>query len=263
MQRPGVFRHLIAKCFVAATISACLCTGAVWAQAKSANYAFLVGSGFLCDPNSASACAATAKADPGDSYEMSGAGTFDAQSKSVKAAGTYTHKSPNGNVLETGVWLANELVSFDSYGVAPNELPRLGITFAHAEMPPKRIPMSRGPMPTGGLAVFRILLVPISGLSTTAVLQVNSALGDVPRERSLEGIRLTLEKSTTEFSEEVGGRVMFLAIRPEAGAPAKAPQHEPGPDSAADSVPEELAAMPTSVRGKPDKNRRGPGQIST
>jgi len=48
----------------------------------------------------------------------------------------------------------------------------------------------------------------------------------------VEGIRLTLEKSATEFSEETGGRLMFLAMRPEAGTPAKAPQQEPGPDSA-------------------------------
>jgi hypothetical protein len=42
-------------------------------------------------------------------------------------------------------------------------------------------------MPTGGLAVFRIQLLPMSGLSTTAMLQVNCALGDVPRERSVDG----------------------------------------------------------------------------
>ena len=202
------------------------------AQSNNNDYIFLLASGFLCDPRDSSICPAMAKSAQGDSYEMSGAGMFDAQNKSVKATGTYTHKSSNGNMLETGVWIASELLSFDSYGVAPNELPRLGITFAPAEMHPKRMPMSRGPMPTGGLAVFRILLVPISGLSTTAVLQVNSALGDVPRERSVEGIRLTFEKNGSEFSEEVSGRVMFLAIRPEAGTPAKAPQHEPAPDVA-------------------------------
>ncbi len=87
-------------------------------------------------------------------------------------------------------------------------------------------------MPTGGLAVFRIRLLPMSGASTTAVLQVNCALGDVPRERSVEGIRLTLERNGTEFSEEVGGRVMFLAMRPEISAPVKTPQQEPAPDSA-------------------------------
>jgi len=66
-------------------------------------------------------------------------------------------------------------------------------------------------MPTGGLAVFRILLFPVSGPPTTAVLQVNCALGEVPHERSVEGIRLKLETNNTEYSEELGGRVMFLS----------------------------------------------------
>lgn len=75
--------------------------------------------------------------------------------------------------------------------------------------------MPSGSMPTGGLAVFRIRLLPMSGPSTTAVLQVNCALGNVPRERSVEGIRLKLERNDAEYLEELGGRVMFLAMRPE------------------------------------------------
>jgi len=65
-----------------------------------------------------------------------------------------------------------------------------------------------------------------------AVLQVNSTLGYVPRERSVEGIRLYLEKAGAEFSEEISGRVMFLAMRPEISAPNNIPQQEPAPDSA-------------------------------
>jgi len=202
------------------------------AQTNSSNYIFLLASGLLCDPGDSSTCPATAKANPGDSYELSGAGMFDAQTKSVKAAGTYTHKSPNGNVLETGVWIANELLSFDSYGIAPIALRQKGIALGPQPIGAKRLPMSSGPMPTGGLAAFRIRLLPMSGAAKTAVLQMNCALGDVPRDRSVEGIRLVLEKSATEFLEEAGGRVMFLAMRPEVSAPAKTPQQEPAPDSA-------------------------------
>ncbi len=72
--------------------------------------------------------------------------------------------------------------------------------------------------------------MPLSRTTKTAVLQVNCALGDVPRERSVEGIRLTLEKNGAEFSEEVSGRVMFLAMRPEVSAPAKTLQLEPQPE---------------------------------
>jgi hypothetical protein len=71
----------------------------------------------------------------------------------------------------------------------------------------------------------------MQGASKTAVLQVNCTLGDVPRERSVEGIRLTLEGNGGEFSEEVSGHVMFLSMRPEVSAPVKKPQQEPAPDS--------------------------------
>jgi hypothetical protein len=201
------------------------------AQSNNSVYIFLLASGFLCDPGDSSTCPATARTNAGDSYEMSGAGTFDAQNKSVKAAGTYTHRSPNGNVLETGVWLATELVSFDSYGASPSAPLRKGMTFSPGAIGLKRTPMSRAPMPTGGLAVIRILLMSISGPSITAILQVNSALGDVPRERSVEGIRLTLERSNSEYLEEINGRVMFLAMTPGMNTPVKAPQEEKAPET--------------------------------
>jgi hypothetical protein len=213
-------------------LAMCLSALLAAAQSNNGNYIFLLASGFLCDPGDSSTCPATVKATQGDSYEMSGAGTFDVQNKSVKAAGTFTHKSSNGNVLETGVWLTGELVSFDSYGAAPGALLRQGLAFGPAPFGPKHLPMPSGPMPTGGLAVFRIRLLPMTGPSKTAVLQVNCALGEVPRERSVEGIRLTLERNGSEFSEEGGGRVMFLSVRPEVNAPAKTPRQEPAPASA-------------------------------
>ena len=202
------------------------------AQSNSANYTFLVAAGLLCESGDSAARPAVVKSANDDSYEMSGAGMFDAQSKSVKAAGTYTHKSANGNVLETGVWLASELVSFDSYGIAPGALRQQGAARGPQSFGSKRVPMSFGSVPTGGLAVFRIRLMPISGASRTAVLQVNCALGKVPAERQIEGIRLSLERNGAEYSEEVGGRVMFLSMRPEVSVPARTPQPEPAPDSA-------------------------------
>jgi hypothetical protein len=201
------------------------------AQSNGSNYILILASGFLCDPGDTTTCPATAKANEGDSYELSGAGMFDVQNKSVKATGTFTHKSPNGNVLATGVWLASELVSFDSYGAAPNALPRQTTGFGPRPMGAGRMLSILGSMPTGGLAVFRIRLLPIQGPRTNAVLQVNCTLGEVPRERSVEGIRLTSEKNNTEYSEEVGGRVMFLAMRPEVSATVKAPQQDKPPET--------------------------------
>lgn len=211
-----------------------LSAGSARAQISSAKYTFLVASGFLCDPGDSATCPAVVKSATGDSYEISGAGTFDAQNKSVQAAGTFTHQAPNGNVIETGVWIASELVSFESYGVAPGALRQKGIALGPKPFGPKRLPMASGPMPTGGLAVFRIRLLPMSGASKTAVLQVNCALGNVPAERQIEGIRLSLERNGTEFSLEVSGRVMFLSMSPEVSAPVKTPQEEPA--RGADSV---------------------------
>jgi hypothetical protein len=203
-----------------------LCASTLAAQSSDNNFLLLLASGFLCDPGDASACPATAKSNQGDSYEMSGAGTLEAQGKSVRAAGSYTHRSPSGNVLDTGIWLAGELVSFTSYGATPNALPRQGWASGPALFALKRLPMPPGPLPTGGLAVLRIRLVPLQGRSRNAVLQVNCALGAVPRDQSVEGIRLSVEGDANDFSEEGSGRVMFLSMRPEVSAAVKTPRQE-------------------------------------
>ena len=208
-----------------------LCAGSARAQITSVNYTFVVASGFLCDPGDSGSCPAVAKSANGDSYEIGGAGTFDTQNKSVQAAGTFNHKSTNGNVLETGVWTASELVSFDSYGIAPGALRQKVVALGNQPLGVKRLPKSAVPMPTGGLAVFRIRLLPVLGASKTAVLQVNCALGNVPRERSVEGIRITLERNNSEYSEEASGRVMFIAVRPEVSTPAKMPEREAKPEA--------------------------------
>jgi hypothetical protein len=122
-------------------------------------------------------CPAVAKSANGDSYEISGAGTFDPQHKSVKAAGTFNHKSTNGNVLETGVWTASELISFGSYGIAPAAFVQRGPAFGGPQLGYKRLPMRSAPLPTGGLAIFRSLLMPVSGTAKTALLQVEPRIG--------------------------------------------------------------------------------------
>ena len=196
------------------------------AQSNNGDYIFLLASGFLCDSGDSGGCQAVVRSANGDSYEMNGAGVLNAQRKSAMASGTFAHRSSNGDLLETGVWITNELVGFDSYGIAPGALLQKGPAFGTARGP-KGLRMPSGSMPTGGLAVFRIRLLPMSGPSTTAVLQVNCALGNVPRERSVEGIRLKLERNDTEYLEELGGRVMFL----EKSTPAKAPEEEKAPES--------------------------------
>jgi hypothetical protein len=203
------------------------------AQEPSRNYTFLVASGFLCAPDHAEACPAVAKDASGNTFEMSGAGTFSPRDKSVTAAGTFTRKSPSGMVLDTGVWLASALVSFDSYGLAPGALQSANRALKSMQAHPMmRMRTLIGPTAAGGLAVFRIRLLPLTGAPQNGLLQVNCALGNVPSERSEEGIRLTLERNGTEFSEEVSGRVMFLSMRTEAGPPAKTPDQRTAPGSA-------------------------------
>ncbi len=182
------------------------------AQSNSGDYIFLIASGFLCDSGDSSSCPAVVKSADGSSYEMSGVGTFNTKSKLVTATGTFTHKSPNGNSLATGIWMANELVSFDSYGIAPGARMQAGSVFGPPQFGPRRIPMLSGSMPAGGLAILRIRLLPMWGPSRTATLQVNCALAKVPDEHATDGIRLTFERGG-EFDLEPSGRTMFVSTR--------------------------------------------------
>jgi len=198
--------------------------GPARAQSNSANYTLLVAAGFLCDSADSAGCPAVVQSANGDSYEVSGAGALTTPGKSVTATGTFTHKSSSGTVLETGVWIASELVSFDSYGIAPGALMRGGPAFGPPLFGLKRMPMfSSSSMPAGGRAVLRIRLLPMWGPSKNATLQVNCALGKVPPEHQVEGITLAFEGGSPEFDEEVSGGTIFLLTRPGAGAAPKAP----------------------------------------
>jgi hypothetical protein len=192
------------------------------AQSSSGDYIFLIASGFLCDSGDSSACPAVVKSADGSSCEMDGVGTFNTKTKLVTATGTFTHRSPNGNSLETGIWMASELVSFDSYGIAPGARMQAGSAFGPPQFGPRRVPTLSGSMPVGGLAVLRIRLLPMWGPSRNAVLQVNCALGKVPEERQTEGIGLTFEEGG-EFDQEISGRTMFVLTRAGATSTQKKP----------------------------------------
>jgi hypothetical protein len=216
---------------VVATLVAFLHEGSALAQNTSTSsprptpgtYVLLLASGFLCDSGdagvNAGSCPAIARGANGDRYEMSGAGTFEPASKTVKAAGTFHHKAASGELLETGVWTSTEVISFVSYGVAPGVLAGKLPGFAHHPPDPRRQATRSTAMPTGGLAILRTVLVPVVGPTKTATLQVNCALGEVPRERSIAGVRIRLEGETSEYVEDAAGAVMFLATRPTVSAP--------------------------------------------
>jgi hypothetical protein len=193
------------------------------AQSGAASYVFLIGSGSLCDAGDSGACPAVVKSAGGDSYEMSGAGMFDEQERSVTAAGTFTHRSSDGYALETGIWIANELVSFDCYGIVPRALRRGGGAYGPPPLGPMRSAIFASSIPAGGLAVLHIRLLPMWGASKTATLQVNCALGRVPAEHQTEGIRLAFEDAGMEFDEQVSGRTLFVLTRIRTGVAARMP----------------------------------------
>lgn len=213
MSSQRTFSNSVVSWMAGVGLAAFMAAIAAKAQSNGADYTLLIASGFLCDSGDSSACPAVVKSADDSTYELSGAGTFNAKSRSVTATGMFTHKSPNGNSLETGIWVANELVSFDSYGVAPGARMLAGSAFGPLRFFPKRMPMLSGSVPTGGLALLRIRLLPMWGPSRTAVLQVNCALGNVPDEHQTEGIRLTLEGGGGEFDQEISGRTMFISMR--------------------------------------------------
>lgn len=178
-------------------------------QNNNSEYTFLVASGFLCNAANAGVCPAVARSANGDAFEFSGAGMFNARDKSAKAFGVFNHRSANGELVETGVWSIDRLVSFESYGVAPAAMAQWGPAVGRPQFGPRR-PGRTGRMPSGGLAVFHIVLAPVSGVQRGAELKVNCALGMVPQERAVEGVGITIEKENVEYAAEAGGRVIFL-----------------------------------------------------
>ncbi len=178
-----------------------------------AAYAFVISTGFLCDAGDSGACPAVVKSADGDTFEISGAGVFDPRQKTVMATGTFTHRSLHGNALETGIWIADEVVSFDPYGASPGALMREGGALGPASFGSARSRMFATSMPAGGLAVLHIHLLPMRGAAKTATLQVNCALGRVPADQTSDGIRLAVGGGSEEFNEAISGRTLFVLTR--------------------------------------------------
>jgi len=193
--------------------------------AGTANYNFLIASGFLCDPNDSAQCPAVTRAADGETIEISGAGTLDLAGKSVAAAGAFTQKTPTGDIVTTGVWTTTQLVSFESYGLDPGVLlrdypqfRRLGLfVMAGPKMPgPMAGPMAglaAGPIAAGGVAVIRIRLLADAGSPGDAILRVDCAKGKVPEDEQSDGVRLDVTGGSA-FEEPVSGRTLFLLQRP-------------------------------------------------
>src|SRR5262249_46115956 len=157
----------------------------------------------------------------GDTIELSGAGTLSLAIKSVTTAGAFTHKTSTGEILETGVWTATELLSFKSYGIAPGALMRGTQKFKSSRLLPLGLGMLAGPMPAGGLALIRVRLLPDVVQPQEAILQVNCAKGRVPENQQGDGIRLAIQEGGPKFDQKVSGRTVFMLRKPGLAFPSR------------------------------------------
>ena len=143
----------------------------------SATFNFLAGSGFLCGLETG-ACPDIAKADNGDTIEITGSGTVAIHPDSVGGGGTFTHKDSSGNILESGSWTAQRLISFVPYLVLSNNL-------------------------AGGEALISVHL---SG-GSDAILTVTCAIGAPPGH--MEGIFLNIQ-DVINFNKKVSGITIYI-----------------------------------------------------
>lgn len=142
-----------------------------------ATFQYLAGTGFLCGLG-ADACPDIARADNGDTIEISGTGTLGIHPKLVSGGGTFTHKDSSGNILASGTWTAQELVSFVPYTVLPNNL-------------------------AGGEALIRVHL----SAGFDAILDIDCAIGAPPGHG--EGIRLNVQ-DVINFNSKVSGVTVYI-----------------------------------------------------
>jgi hypothetical protein len=153
------------------------------AQSATVTKNYLAGAGLLCPDN----CPDVASAPNGDTISISGSGTLSIHPNSVTGGGTFTHKDASGNVLSTGTWTAQQLLSFVSYGT------------------------SQGVPPTfeGGKALMLIHLSPNTGGSGfDGVLRITCVIGSPPAGAH-EGIRLNVQ-DVINFNKEVSGETLFI-----------------------------------------------------
>jgi hypothetical protein len=175
-----------------------------------ANYTFLLAAGVVCDSTEGGGCPAVVKSTNGDGYRLSGAGTFSAQSRSATGAGTFTHETSRGLVMESGVWVVEQLVSFDWYGLGPSAILKDTKVVGGARLGPRRMPGPTQSAAAGGRAVFRVRMAPIIGPSRMATLEINCALGQPPPDHQVDGIKLALEGGGLQFEEQGSLQSLFV-----------------------------------------------------
>lgn len=167
-------------------------------QTPAGTRTFLLSDGFvapgvqLCDaahPDPRGpVCPATSSASNGDVMVLTGVGSLSTKPKSVTGGGTFSHLDADGNVLASGTWTANQLVSFTSYGTAVEE----GVTLE------------------GGHAIIQITLSTPGHPSVSGQLQIFCLDGgNPPPSVTGDGFNLSLSGGPN-FNRSLTGVAEFL-----------------------------------------------------
>ena len=159
-------------------------TAPVLADSGSANYEYHIGDALLVDP-------VVTLAHNGATMTFTGTGTLSAHPKTISGGGTFSYADAAGNVIASGTWTAQDLLSFKVYGTSPILPP----TF------------------TAGKAHVRVHLSPqAGGPGFDAILTITCVLpGAKVPQGGEEGIRLAVQR-IGNFNEEVSGRTLFVLL---------------------------------------------------
>jgi hypothetical protein len=157
--------------------------------APAMKWTFHAGDAFLAslDP---SFSPDVARADNGDTLTITGTGRYN-PGGAVAGSGTFVHADSNGNVIHSGTWTANVVVSYEDFGNAVvNKLPR---TFH------------------GGQLILSVTITATdgSGIVLSATLIVTCVLGDSVPPGAMEGITADVPGVIT-FGESVSGNTLFV-----------------------------------------------------
>jgi hypothetical protein len=169
-------------------------SGTATAATSTASYDWHVADQFLHDAVG-SPLGAIARADNGDTITVEGSGQLDVAAKTASGSGTLVHKDAGGQVLATGTFTANRLISFTFYGCGIPGLPGTENL-------------------CGGLAKLDVTAHPSgTSLYLPATLWIDCLIGSPPPSGA-EGVRLNVKdvinfnKSLTE--EEGSGFTVFV-----------------------------------------------------
>jgi hypothetical protein len=148
-----------------------------------------------------------ARASNGETFTISGEGTFGLQPKSISGQGgaieaaigevprTFTHRDAEGNVLAEGTWEPTALLSYHSFGPAtPEQEAEMG------ELPPAS---------EGGKAMFKAALF-VGGVHVhDAIITIYCHLGE-PRDNVVEATLVHVQGTSLNFNEVVSGDNLFI-----------------------------------------------------